>query len=126
MRAAGFCRRIAAAAVIPSTSGIEMSLTITSGDSRSACSTSVRPSVTCADHVELGLQQLAQQFRGFEMVVGEQQPGPGHHDVDVAQSSEARMRLAEGNYVAGRGKRTAEVRKSYLGRIRRITDQAAN
>ncbi len=70
-------------------------------------------------HVELGLQQSAQLFSGLEMVVGQEQPDSGRHDVDVAQCSEARVRLAEGNYVAGRAKRTAGVEKSYLGGIRR-------
>ena len=54
-----------------------MSLTITSGDSRSAALTSARPSCT-RDHVELRLEQAAQQFRGFRVIVGEQQAWVRH------------------------------------------------
>ena len=50
-----------------------MSLTITSGDSRSAALTSARPSCTCAITSNSGWSRSAQQFRGFRVIVGEQQ-----------------------------------------------------
>ena len=50
-----------------------MSLTITSGDSRSTALTRAYTVLYLRDHVELRLEQAAQQCCGFEVIVGEQQ-----------------------------------------------------
>ena len=73
IRAAGCLRTIWAAAVIPSRPGIEMSLTITSGDSRSAALEEGVTVLYLRDHVELRLEEVAQQCCDFVVIVGKQQ-----------------------------------------------------
>ena len=72
MRAFGLWRRISRTASMPSTPGMAMSVTITSGESR------LRPlhqSVTILDRrndLEFCSEQLAQLFRSLRVILGEQ------------------------------------------------------
>ena len=120
MRAAGFLRRMAVVAAIPSRPGIEMSLTMTSGDSRSAAATSATPSCTCAMTSNSVSSRSRQEVCGVRVIVGEQQAWVMHGVGNALSLGMRRCAADMGTYGGAGGETTETALKITEGKLRRV------